>query len=148
MTAGFGELFENIKFLWTHFGRQPRYHEVKKPLSKFSCGTYEKRFGTYGKALEMFINYVKGEISDDTSEFETSTSANPRSINYRTRFKIMQRDGFKCRICGKSPATDNNCKLHIDHIVPCAKGGSANLDNLQTLCSECNYGKSDLDMNA
>lgn len=55
------ELFENLENIWKHFGRQPRYHEIIKPLSKFSVGTYEKRFGTYYNALEAFINAVNGE---------------------------------------------------------------------------------------
>ncbi len=29
-----------------------------------------------------------------------------RDINLRLRFKVMQRDYFKCRMCGASPATD------------------------------------------
>lgn len=35
---------------------------------------------------------------------EKNATNNPRSINYRTRFKVMQRDDFKCQICGASPA--------------------------------------------
>ena len=56
----------------------------------------------------------------------------------------MARDNFKCRICGKSPATDPKITLHIDHIIPWSKGGETIFENLQTLCSECNLGKSDL----
>ncbi len=138
------ELFSNLEKLWQHFGRQPKYHEVVKPLSKYSVGTYEKRFGTFYNALEAFIKEVNGEVSDEKTT--QSKTLNPRSINYRIRFKVMQRDGFKCRICGKSPANDPDITLHIDHIIPCAKGGTAEMENLQTLCSKCNLGKSDLDM--
>jgi 5-methylcytosine-specific restriction endonuclease McrA len=35
-------------------------------------------------------------------------------------------------------------RLHIDHIVPWSKGGETALENLETLCSECNLGKSNL----
>ena len=139
------DLFENIEHLWQHFGRQPKYHEVVKPLSAYSVKTYEKRFGTYYNALKAFIDYVEGEISERPNK-NLNITENPRSINYRLRFKVMQRDGFKCRICGRSPATDSSVVLHIDHIIPCAKGGKATMDNLQTLCSKCNLGKSDLDM--
>lgn len=139
------DLFENIENLWRCFGRQPKYHEVVKPLSKYSVGTYEKRFGTYYNALKSFIEYVNGEISEHPNKNRNITE-NPRKINYRLRFKVMQRDGFKCRICGRSPASDPSVILHIDHIIPCAKGGKATIDNLQTLCSVCNLGKSDLDM--
>lgn len=139
------ELFENLESLWVYFGRQPKYHEVKKPLSKFSVGTYEKRFGTYYNALESFIAYVNGEIVDEKNTIDNITK-NPRSINYRLRFIVMQRDNFRCKICGASPANTPGIVLHIDHIIPCAKGGKANIDNLQTLCAKCNLGKSDLDM--
>lgn len=46
----------------------------------------------------------------------------PRDVNLRLRFKVMQRDNFKCCICGKSPATNPDIELHIDHIVPWSKG--------------------------
>lgn len=138
------ELFENLENIWKHFGRQPRYHEIIKPLSKFSVGTYEKRFGTYYNALEAFINAVNGEQVEVKKNL--TSNENPRNINYRLRFRVMQRDKFKCRICGASPATDPTIILHIDHIVPYAKGGTADFENLQTLCSKCNLGKSDLNM--
>ena len=56
----------------------------------------------------------------------------------------MHRDNFKCCKCGKSPAKDPSVELHVDHIIPWAKGGETVLENLQTLCSDCNLGKSDL----
>lgn len=139
------ELFQNLEELWQHFGRQPKYHEVVKPLSKFSVGTYEKRYGTFYNALIAFVNAMNGEISEEKRLLEKGLD-NPRSINYRLRFKIMQRDNFKCQMCGASPAINSGTILHIDHIVPCAKGGRATIDNLQTLCDKCNLGKSDLDM--
>lgn len=139
------QLFQNLEELWKHFGRQPKYHEVRKPLSKFSVGTYEKRYGTFYNALNEFINAMNGDVTDERSLSENST-LNPRNINYRLRFKIMQRDNFKCRICGASPALNAGVTLHVDHIIPCAKGGQATMENLQTLCSKCNLGKSDLDM--
>lgn len=140
------ELFENIEKIWRHFGRQPKYHEIAKPLSKYSVGTYEYRFGSYYNALRSFINDINGCIIDQKNANSPKENKNPRSINYRTRFIVMQRDGFKCKICGASPSTDSGVTLHIDHIVPCAKGGTADIDNLQTLCSKCNLGKSDLEM--
>jgi len=141
------ELFQNLAYLWEKFGRQPKYSEVKKPISEFSVGTYEKRYGTFYKALEKFVMQMNGEIVDRKyiSNLKVVNN-NPRAINYRTRFLIMRRDNFKCRICGASPSIDPSIVLHVDHVVPCAKGGTANFENLQTLCSRCNLGKSDLNM--
>ena len=55
------------------------------------------------------------------------------------RFDIFKRDGYKCKICGRS--AKDGVKLHVDHIVPIAKGGKTIPENLQTLCQDCNLGK-------
>lgn len=66
-----------------------------------------------------------------------------REVSIKMRFDIMKRDNFKCVICGRSPAKDPSIELHVDHIIPWSKGGETTIDNLQTLCSKCNIGKSD-----
>ena len=68
--------------------------------------------------------------------------ADRRDPNIGLRFKVLQRDQFRCQLCGRSPATELICKLHVDHIIPFSKGGKTTLENLQTLCSHCNVGKS------
>lgn len=59
------------------------------------------------------------------------------------RFKVLQRDQFRCRLCGRSPATELGCILHVDHIELFSKGGKTTFKNLRALCSHCNIGKSD-----
>ena len=68
-----------------------------------------------------------------------------RNINVRLRFRVLQRDNFKCCACGASPAKDVSVELHVDHILPWSKGGETVFENLQTLCSKCNLGKSDME---
>ncbi len=146
------ELFQNLEEIWIKLGRQPRYAEVQKPISKYHVGTYENRFGTWRKALEAFVAYINDE--ENVASEATIKSLEPelasrhktkRNINWRLRFIVMRRDNFKCRGCGRSPATDPNIILHIDHIKAWANGGETVLENLQTLCSVCNIGKSDLE---
>ena len=144
------ELFENLMDVWTNIGRQPKYDDMIKPLSKFSSGTYDNRFGSWRKALESFVNYMnQGSIEVEPNLIisePTSRHKTKKSINIRIRFLVLRRDNFKCKICGKSPATDPTIELHVDHILAWSKGGKTILDNLQTLCSDCNIGKSDLSM--
>ena len=64
-----------------------------------------------------------------------------KDIHLSDRFRIIKRDGFKCRACGRG--LEDGIKLEIDHIIPKSKGGSSDPDNLQTLCFDCNRGKSD-----
>jgi NAD-dependent dihydropyrimidine dehydrogenase PreA subunit len=54
------------------------------------------------------------------------------------RFRILERDGFKCKICGRFPP---EVVLHIDHWTPKARGGLDIYENLITLCGECNISK-------
>ena len=56
------------------------------------------------------------------------------------RFRILARDGFRCRYCGR-PGSTPGVVLHVDHVVPVAAGGITREDNLSTACEECNLGK-------
>ena len=59
-------------------------------------------------------------------------------IPARLRHEVFQRDNYRCRECG---ATNKETTLEIDHIVPVSKGGTNNINNLQTLCKTCNRAK-------
>lgn len=160
------ELFQDIERVWIKLGRQPTITDVKNGEFSFGQNTFVRRFGGWRGTLEAFVKYINSEdetepVNDEiedkpyretsppTKEIQATTPhkssrKTTRDINLRLRFKVMQRDNFKCCICGKSPATSPNVTLHIDHIKPWSKGGETTIDNLQTLCSECNLGKSDL----
>lgn len=58
------------------------------------------------------------------------------------RFAVLERDSFSCKACGRNPR-DHHINLHVDHIHPIAKGGKTIIENLQTLCQDCNLAKSD-----
>lgn len=64
-----------------------------------------------------------------------------RYVSCTKRIQVFCRDGFRCVLCGRSPANDPEVVLQIDHIIPFSKGGTAEPENLQTLCKECNRGK-------
>ena len=132
------------------------------PLSKLHISSYERKFGTWRNALEKFVEYINSK--DDSEEppkevpqkilaIVPTKNTKPekkqiilkrtnRIANLRQRFRVMKRDGFKCVLCGSSPATQVGCELHIDHIVPWSKGGETVEGNLRTLCSSCNLGRS------
>jgi|GEM_PF-3946153 len=55
------------------------------------------------------------------------------------RYRVLQRDKSTCQKCGSKAPT---IELHIDHKLPWALGGPTVMDNLHTLCSTCNEGKS------
>lgn len=147
------ELFENLANIWQSIGRQPVGKDVSKSAgtSSFSLGTYEKRFGSWNKALLAFIQYIENTNNDTAAEngnpgtrFEAVSHRTPKKINWRLRATVLIRDNCICRMCGASPAKDNSVTLHVDHVKPWSKGGETVIENLQTLCSICNIGKSDV----
>ncbi len=150
------DLFRNIEEVWKKLGRQPRYQEIKTPLSKYSAGTYENRFGTWRKALEKFVSYINADKLDeeesandspnevtsvDDASGKTFKHKTKREISERLRFRILMRDGFTCKKCGRSPMKEMGVELHVDHITPWSKGGETLPENLETKCSRCNLGK-------
>lgn len=144
------EAFQNLENIWIKLGRQPIREELCAPLSKYSGSFYEYRFGTWQKALAKFVAHINNEESSSLEEIKTleidpsTRHKTKRGINLRLRFIVMRRDNFKCRLCGRNPATNPKIVLCVDHIVPWSKGGETIPDNLQTLCSTCNIGKGNL----
>ena len=63
-------------------------------------------------------------------------------IRPRLRFDILKRDNYTCRYCGRSAP---DVELHVDHIIPRAKGGLSKPENLTVACVECNLGKGTMD---
>jgi len=140
-----GDLFDNIRNVWMLVGRQPRRREIDSPMSMYSSRPYVKRFGSWRGTLEAFVASVNEDAATPSSvSISAAQSSTPRFPSLRLRFTVMRRDGFRCVQCGRSPATQAGVELHVDHVHPWSKGGLTVLENLQTLCADCNLGKSNL----
>jgi hypothetical protein len=93
---------------------------------------------------ERFDESDVAELIDEVRtrrKYESSAKHQRSLVTNSLRFKVFKRDGYRCQICGRTQK--EGAKLVLDHIVPVAKGGKTELSNLQTLCFECNSGKSD-----
>jgi hypothetical protein len=149
------ECYENIAEVWTHHGRPPQYREMFQPPSRIQGKTYVTRWGTWRKALRAFVDWANADDQPpepNESEADVSLVQEPtkkagraeadcREVRPGLRFKVFMRDRFRCVACGRSPATHLNINLHADHVLAVANGGKTTLDNLQTLCQDCNLGK-------
>lgn len=96
------------------------YKQKKRKYKGYDHGKYIERAKKYGCAYEYGV----------------------------TRKKVIERDGRKCMICGKT--CDESDKSWgsfgpdyptLDHIVPLSKGGAHSWDNVQCACGECNVKK-------
>ncbi|MGA7744511.1 MAG: HNH endonuclease [Polyangia bacterium] len=64
-----------------------------------------------------------------------------RSVPLGLRYEILEAHRFRCCACGHG--AKEGVKLHVDHIIPVARGGRTEKKNLQILCTSCNLGKGD-----
>ena len=149
------QYFENLATVWTRLGRAPHGNEMAAPLSAIPGKAYEYHWRTWRKALKAFVDWANSEEqpstdSDDDPTAEQTTPApvitirkpeDRREVRPGLRFKVFMRDRFRCLACGRSPATHLNIELHADHVLAVANGGKTTLENLQTLCQDCNRGK-------
>lgn len=107
--------------------------------------TYTSPHGrnSYRKERYYGISDVKSAIDEinQQREYRQSKQYQRSLMTNSLRYDILKRDGFRCQICGATAA--DGVKLHVDHIVPIAKGGKTEPSNLRTLCDRCNSGKSD-----
>jgi HNH endonuclease len=63
-----------------------------------------------------------------------------RAPSPKLRMKIINRDGRRCRICGRSPENNSDIVLNVHHIRPWEHWGVTDTGNLITLCHTCHIG--------
>lgn len=152
-----GELFSELGRIWHLVGHRPSKDEWDNSQPLYSYTTYKTRFGGWVNACEAFIEHTSAPAStagensipaQHHSSIEKPTispicASDKRGIPMKLRYQVLARDYFKCVSCGQSPATHAGVVLHIDHITPFSKGGKTVLENLRSLCQNCNWGKGD-----
>ena len=107
------------------------------------CPFYAKLFNRVD-TMEKYCKACKRVFKDSDFKIcpycgqELSEREGRQPIPRKLRHQVFQRDNYRCRECG---ATNKQTRLHVDHIVPVAKGGTNDLSNLQILCEACNKAK-------
>ena len=136
------EIFSIIENLWITLQRQPNLREFES-MTHHTKKIIKTNFDKWSNCLQQFVEWEnKKGINSNIILSSKLKHKTPREPSKSLRYDVLKRDGFKCVICGKSPSTNPNIKLHVDHINPYSLGGETEINNLQTLCSECNLGKS------
>ena len=110
------------------FNRQDRYWQVLYI-------TYELFKSQYNGCVERLLHARRHGISPENHIILAKTSSPlDQEPSEELKQQVKERDGgcLCCRI-------KKSRKLEVDHIVPRYFGGNNILDNLQTLCSECNH---------
>lgn len=87
---------------------------------------------------QRLAEYVQRRGNAIWQHRENSDGYVPGSV----RYEVLKRAGYRCELCG---AHEGQAALHIDHIIPRAKGGSDEISNFQAHCVTCNTNKRDRD---
>jgi len=138
------ELLQALRDLWVKTleaeGRRPLRADLRKYGVPVSGDTIIKRFSTWRKALVLAANLATDQVQEANIVDSVFEERIRKTLSLRTRFFVLQRDGFTCVLCG---ANGIGVRLEVDHLIPWARGGSDQFHNLQTLCFDCNRGKRD-----
>jgi hypothetical protein len=140
------KLFAEMERIWRRLGHRPSRTEWEASDATIHYNTYRLRFDGWVNACVKFIENRMGApllSTESAPAVPTIPTEAKRQIPLGLRLKVLDRDGYTCIRCGRSPALERGVVLHVDHRKPFARGGKTELTNLQTLCSECNLGKGD-----
>ena len=128
--------------------------ELKQPTIYFNMNVkliLKKMNGSYVTSKTGCFNAIKvenligrlnekyGDRYNDEGIWNSIVRVERGRVSNKMRFSIYEKDNYRCRKCKRH--TDD---LEIDHIIPIAKGGKSEYNNLQTLCKRCNMNKSDI----
>ena len=133
---------------------EPLYSETELQVVEYSstqdCFHYSPHIGYSERYPErgddwytvgtVPLNEVLDFIDRKRAEMQNSIvdEKAPHSNWQRTRLLVLKRDRYTCTLCGRS--AEDGAKLEAGHIIARSRGGSDEMDNLKTMCFDCNRG--------
>ncbi|QBC87855.1 HNH endonuclease [Mycobacterium avium subsp. hominissuis] len=89
-------------------------------------------FDTIGSVLAEIYAELRPHDPVRFNVIRTRFTEDRAPISTHLRTLVYKRDNFACVWCGSCT------RLELDHVVPWSAGGSDTIDNLRTLCHDCN----------
>lgn len=139
---------ENIKRAYEVYSKQLREQEERNLEERtivIDESVYEAIVGNmdgYTTIKEFIQESAVRNLPENYENIDEWLRRNKRkNITENVRYEVFARANFRCEACGNSPKIDNDCVLHVDHIIPFSLGGIDNITNYQCLCGSCNISK-------
>ncbi len=143
------EKLTQIDLVKEYFIKNPRKDILHPKVVDWVVAEWKKRKGTVFRDPDRAIRllYQRGfliKIDKGVYRYDPNFAKNKKQEDFTAaqKKKILEKDGYKCVICGRG--RKDKVELHVDHIIPKDKGGRAIIENGQTLCSQHNFLKKNL----
>jgi hypothetical protein len=137
------QLVQNLEEAWKKLGYPPGKRQIATLCANISESPYKHHWGSLRAACESLAAFHNGKLSQEKLLAGDLLKPKRITIPLNIRWAVQKRDHNRCVLCGACPSNDHSVELEIDHIIPVAKGGGNEMENLQTLCWKCNQGKKD-----
>lgn len=133
---------ERVRVNHVRFAVQRREYRLK----------YDKKPEVVSRRNRWAKGYYANRIKNDP-EFKLRTQTGKRNYKLRKRnatgshtasdiAALYAEQEGRCAYCGVTVFWDIVGDIHVDHIIPLARGGANDLSNLAIACADCNLSKS------
>jgi hypothetical protein len=132
------EIYENNNendIIFQGIRKQTRYTQQNYVRHPYKVDTIALEYKVTLKFCISRMEKLK-EFNYELTIKEANSKEQRKLMTSELKKKIKLRDRYTCQICGKY--MPDEVGLHIDHIIPVAKGGLSIERNLRVLCSKCN----------
>ena len=89
---------------------------------------------------------IDGKLSKKTNNHKRNSkirTTNDKTITIKSLNNLLEEQNNKCKYCNIDLDFNVKFQVHLDHIVPIAKGGQHSIKNVVFSCKRCNLKKSD-----
>lgn len=136
-------------------GQREQCHHFGEPALLINSATDVPYFYAFGGhaliiesvAREKFQRLIAPHVSLRDSGglgFRHASSLDDAQLQHapskKLRMQVLNRDGRRCLICGRSPMYYVDVELHVHHAIPWGRGGITEEGNLISICKTCHDG--------
>ena len=112
--------------------------DVARELGLFPISVFRIWAGETFKRTQAFPDWHPMGLN---LKAKSASAQKERYAGQKHRKAVGEAQGWKCKFCQRDISGKGASAL--DHIIPIARGGTSDPDNLQLLCRRCNMRKSD-----
>jgi hypothetical protein len=129
-----------VEFALEWFRRQPDREftpeEIREQLPAAFLEEFSKKFSDPSRAVRYLVQVGRVQRSSKGPAqkfwYNAELDIQPEEFTEAERTQILERDDFKCRICGRGPV--DGVHVYVGYAKSTRRGGKLDVENGRTLC--------------